>query len=266
MPSQTLWTLPATKKQFFNFEKQNMPFTFSHPAAVLPLTYLPKKWFSLTGLVVGSLTPDFEYFIRMKVYSSFSHTWLGLFWFDLPLAFILALVFHQLVRDNLINNMPHFIKSRFIGCRNFRWIKYLKDNWVVVIISCVIGSATHILWDGFTHQQGYFVQTMSSLQNPLIISEHSIPIYKLLQHVSSFVGVLLIIYAIWKMPMQSISRSNMNWRYWLIAIFIALVVLSVRVLISDNIALSSLIISSITGGLLGLIFTPSVLSLRLLGK
>ncbi|WP_113654854.1 DUF4184 family protein, partial [Pedobacter namyangjuensis] len=30
-----------------------MPFTFSHPAIVLPLTYLPKKWFSLTGLVIG---------------------------------------------------------------------------------------------------------------------------------------------------------------------------------------------------------------------
>ena len=27
-----------------------MPFTFSHPAIVLPLTYLPKQWVSLTGL------------------------------------------------------------------------------------------------------------------------------------------------------------------------------------------------------------------------
>lgn len=27
-----------------------MPFTFSHPAIVLPLTFLPRQWFSLTGL------------------------------------------------------------------------------------------------------------------------------------------------------------------------------------------------------------------------
>ncbi|MFN7593668.1 MAG: DUF4184 family protein, partial [Bacteroidota bacterium] len=25
-----------------------MPFTFSHPAIVLPLTFLPRQWFSLT--------------------------------------------------------------------------------------------------------------------------------------------------------------------------------------------------------------------------
>ena len=51
-----------------------MPFTFSHPAIVLPLKYLPKKWFSFTGLIIGSMTPDFEYFLRMKVKSDYSHT------------------------------------------------------------------------------------------------------------------------------------------------------------------------------------------------
>ncbi len=51
-----------------------MPFTFSHPAIILPLKYLPQNWFSLTGLIIGSLTRDFEYFIRMKVRSNYSHT------------------------------------------------------------------------------------------------------------------------------------------------------------------------------------------------
>lgn len=41
-----------------------MPFTFSHPAIILPLSYLPKKWFSLTGLIIGSLIPDFEYLLE----------------------------------------------------------------------------------------------------------------------------------------------------------------------------------------------------------
>lgn len=59
-----------------------MPFTFSHPAIVLPLTSLPKRCISVTGFVIGSLTPDFEYFIRMKVKSEYSHTISGLFWFD----------------------------------------------------------------------------------------------------------------------------------------------------------------------------------------
>jgi hypothetical protein len=51
-----------------------MPFTFSHPAIILPLKYFKKKWFSLTGLVIGSMTPDFEYFVRMRIQSNYSHT------------------------------------------------------------------------------------------------------------------------------------------------------------------------------------------------
>jgi hypothetical protein len=51
-----------------------MPFTASHPAIILPLIYLPGKWISLTGLVIGSMTPDFEYFERMSVQSDYSYS------------------------------------------------------------------------------------------------------------------------------------------------------------------------------------------------
>ncbi|HMG06875.1 MAG TPA: DUF4184 family protein, partial [Mucilaginibacter sp.] len=41
--------------------------TFAHPAIVLSFKYFPKRWFSKTGLVIGSMAPDFEYFIRLRV-------------------------------------------------------------------------------------------------------------------------------------------------------------------------------------------------------
>ena len=68
-----------------------MPFTFAHPAIVLPL--LKKKYsryFSATGLIVGSMAPDFEAFIGFRKEKIYSHNWLGVFWFDLPLALIIA--------------------------------------------------------------------------------------------------------------------------------------------------------------------------------
>ncbi|MFN5774209.1 DUF4184 family protein, partial [Flavobacterium sp.] len=98
-----------------------MPFTFSHPAIVLPLTFLPRQWFSLTGLVIGSLTPDFEYFLRMRIESNYSHTIDGLFWFDLSLGLLLAFLFHNIVRDSLFDNLPIFLKSRFSAFRQFDW-------------------------------------------------------------------------------------------------------------------------------------------------
>lgn len=103
-----------------------MPFTFSHPAIILPLTYLPKKWFSLTGLVIGSLTPDFEYFIRMRIKSDYSHTIEGLFWFDLPLGLLIAFIFHNIVRDSLFDNLPTFLNSRISKFKQLKWNEHFK--------------------------------------------------------------------------------------------------------------------------------------------
>ena len=68
-----------------------MPFTLAHPAIVLPLA-AKKLRMSATGLVIGSMVPDFEYFIRMRTESKYSHTLAGLFWFDLPLGLLLCFV------------------------------------------------------------------------------------------------------------------------------------------------------------------------------
>ncbi len=142
-----------------------MPFTFSHPALVLPLTYLPHRFYSLTGIIIGSLTPDFEYFLRMKVQSNYSHTINGLFWFDVPLGFLLAYIFHNVVRNCLINNLPIVLQSRFLTYKKFAWNCNLRSKWIITLISLLIGSASHLLWDGFTHSTGHFVQTISVLTN-----------------------------------------------------------------------------------------------------
>ncbi len=129
-----------------------MPFTFSHPAAILPLAYLPKRWISLTGLIIGSMIPDFEYFIRMKPFSQYSHTILGVFWFDLPLAILIAFIFHNLVKNSLFNNSPAFLQVRLADYKNLDWNNYFRKNWLIVIISILIGTFSHLLWDSFTHE------------------------------------------------------------------------------------------------------------------
>lgn len=243
-----------------------MPFTFSHPAAVLPFLFLPKRWFSLTGLVLGSLAPDFEYFIRMKVQSSISHTWTGLLWFNLPLSIFLATIFHLCVRDKFIDSLPHSLQGRLMVFKEFNWTKYLEKNFIVVSISCMIGAMTHILWDGFTHQHGYFVQTISNLRQSFFVSGHSIPVYKILQHLSSLVGGFIIIYTLCKLPKHLVENKGVNWGYWTVVSSITLVVLTARVLLGNSEALGTMIVSMITGGMLGLILTPAVLSWSYKGR
>ena len=129
-----------------------MPFTFSHPAIVLPLAKASRRWFSLTGLVVGSIAPDFEYFIRMKVSSIHSHTHPDLFWLNITVGIAIAFIFHRLARNRLIDNLPSFLAYIFSPFKTFDWLHYYQQHRLQVILSILIGAASHVAWDSFTHE------------------------------------------------------------------------------------------------------------------
>ena len=80
-----------------------MPFTAAHPAIVLPLIKRNPRMVSATGLIAGSLAPDFEYFLKLSVNGVHGHTLWGLIYFDIPVAAFLAVLFHALVKNNLID-------------------------------------------------------------------------------------------------------------------------------------------------------------------
>lgn len=238
-----------------------MPFTFSHPALVLPLTFLPKKWFSLTGLVIGSLAPDFEYFMRMKIKSDYSHTIEGLFWFNLPLGIILAFIFHNIVRNPLVKNLPKSIKSRFHPIVEFNWHTYFSKNWLVVILSILIGAFSHLFWDSFSHNHGYFVMDMPILQDTLNVFGTETPIYKILQHTSTLLGAAIIILTIYKLPKVEIETTKINSTYWMVFIGLTFLIISIRLLSGLKLQdYGNLIVTAITAGLIGLILTPQIIT------
>lgn len=234
-----------------------MPLTFSHPAIVLPLTYLPKRWISLTGLVIGSLTPDFEYFLRMRIQSNYSHTINGLFWFDLPLGIMLSFVFHNLVRDSLFDNLPQVLKSRLSIFKSLDWNKHFKAHWIVVSISILIGAFSHILWDGFTHPNGYFVVILPSLTKYIPFFSNQIPIFKVLQHASSMIGGLVIIYALWQLPSDANVKCGISLKYWILFTVLTLTVVVTRLLIGLDIKqYGNVLVTGVSAGFIALILTP----------
>lgn len=233
-----------------------MPFTFSHPAIVLPLTYLPRKWYSLTGLVIGSLTPDFEYFLRMKVQSNYSHTLSGAFWFDLPLGLLIAFIFHDVVRNKLFDNLPTFLNSRLIAFKDFNWNKYFKKNWFVVVVSIIIGTLSHIFWDSFTHDSGFFVQTIPSLKSKIIVLGIQLPVFKILQHGSTIIGGVVIIYAILKLPANKKIIAQFNLKYWGLWTVLTLTIISLKIFSGLDYRLyGQVIVTGVSAGLISLILT-----------
>src|SRR6185437_6360763 len=241
-----------------------MPFTFSHPAIVLPATYLPKKYYSLSALIMGSMAPDFEYFIRMKGFSRYSHTWTGLFWFDLPVSILLLFIFHNLVRNTLIENLPFSFNVRLSAFRNFNWNKYFQENMAIVFVSLVIGIASHLVWDDFTHNGGYFVKAIPFLEGSVYLFDHSISIADILQYACSIIGELVIIIAILKLPEGEKTKRDNILNFWLIVSVIAISVFNLRIItggmFSRTIYSEDIIVSIISAVLIGI--TVSCIFLR----
>lgn len=237
-----------------------MPFTFSHPAIVLPLTSISHKWVSATGLIIGSMVPDFEYFLRMKVKSDYSHTLAGTFWFDLPVALVAAFVFHNIVRNCLINNLPDSFKSRIVNFHQFNWNRYFKEYWFAVISSILIGVASHIFWDSFTHIDGYFVITFPALNNTVEIFGFKSRVFKLLQHGSTLLGILLIVYAVFKLPKSKIIRYGTNKLYWRIVIIMVIFTMLISFLITEgDMNYGNILVTAIAAILLAIVLTPLLL-------
>jgi hypothetical protein len=85
-----------------------VPFTLSHPAAILPLTrsFSALRPLVLSALIVGSITPDIQYFTSYPNLSRFSHTLPGVFIFCVPVGLLLLWTFHRVVKLPLVSLMP----------------------------------------------------------------------------------------------------------------------------------------------------------------
>lgn len=207
-----------------------MPFTFSHPALILPLAYLPKTWISLTGLILGSIAPDFEKFIKMKLASSYSHTWSSIFYFSLPIALLFSFVYHLVVRDVLIDHLPNFLKQRLFRFKSLNWVTYFKKNYVVIIISIVIGAASHITLDNLTHKYGAFVSYFPFLQHKLYFSDFRLSLVRILDITCSLMGGIGIFYFLISLPVEPIPNKpfSAKFTYWVIVALGASIIFFLR--------------------------------------
>jgi hypothetical protein len=239
-----------------------MPFTFSHAAAVLPLLHKPSKYFSATGLIIGSISPDFEYFLKLKIESLHSHTLSGLFYFDLPLGLIVCFLYHNLVRNELLSNLPDFLQRRFLHFSTFNWNDYYKKHFWVVLSSLTIGAFTHIFWDAFTHETGFFVERMNWLQGELSTSLFRYPRYKILQHISTMFGGITVALFIYKLPQNNNSKKS-DKLYWIFLLIIASIIVIAKGINGGNFTLNAHYIAAAIGAVfVALCLAPALLKLK----
>lgn len=235
-----------------------MPFTFSHPALVIPFLHARTryKWLSTTGLIVGSIAPDFEKFLRLKLASSHSHTLASVFYFSCPVSIALAFLFHLVVRRHLIAHLPAVLYRRFASFSRFDWTAHFRRHYVSVLLSIVMGAMLHLFWDSFTHPNTLMATLWPMLKEKVWIGSWSAPLFQIMGLVNSAAGAVAILWAIWLMPVQPIHPppTKAIVRYWALAVFVGLALEIEWVLVVQPRILNGGI-AAISAGLIGIVVT-----------
>ncbi|MEP6735582.1 MAG: DUF4184 family protein [Chryseolinea sp.] len=202
-----------------------MPFTPAHVAIVTP--FLRSRRLSAIALIIGSMAPDFEYFFKFKVNSHFSHTMVGLFIFDLPVTYGLAFIFLTIVRNNLISNLPIFLQLKLQEVWTIDIRETLLNRWPIFIASALLGAASHIFWDAFTHNNTIFTSNLSIYKGTYVPYEGvKYPLWYALQHISTGIGLLIVMVYILVQKPKGIIRLNVPklWYWMFLIIFIGITV------------------------------------------
>jgi hypothetical protein len=166
-----------------------MPFTLAHAAAALPFR---RTRLNMPALVVGCFAPDFEYFLRLGPHGSFGHRLAGLFLLDLPLGLIFLWVFHAYVQEPSLTLLPVGFQRRLNSRRHSLSLSG-PVHLSLVLVSILMGAASHLLWDSFTHRTFWPYHHLKILSQRLSIAGSTVEVYKLLQHVSTLFGMLVLL-------------------------------------------------------------------------
>ncbi len=204
------------------------------------------------------MTPDFEYFIRMKLAGEHGHTWPGIIYFDLPVGFILLIAWYYLVREPFIHNLPKGVAERLKHLRIEQWRPWLKSKWPVILFSLMIGAASHVLWDSFTHNNTFITGNIPFLRTGVYFFNEGYPLYHILQHVSTGVGLAIGLTIFFVQPAKPFVRKRSP-AFWPVLIGLTGALAAFRLAFMDfEIKIGHVVVILIAAGMYACLLTSAI--------
>ena len=207
-----------------------MPFTFAHPAAILPLRR--SRFLQTVPLIIGSMVPDAPYFFpwRIAKYVYETHTLSSSFTVDVPMgmAFLVATL---LLKEPLTVLLG--ARARYTCLRSIERFYERPLHWPIALFSILIGAWTHIAWDSVTPQYGWTAERVAALSAPVSIFGWDTETSHLLQYLSSIFGLMVL--ALWfrslliRVPRSVAADSSRPGAQWWLLSLIALVSVTIGV-------------------------------------
>ncbi|MGN6407338.1 MAG: DUF4184 family protein [Curtobacterium sp.] len=166
-----------------------MPFTDSHAVVALAARRTPLP---VAAVAVGAMAPDAVLFAPFLPPYVVAHSWVGVVTIDLVVALVVLVAWCYLVRPAWAEAVPG-VRERLpaswsspprAGDRPVR-------RTVAVVVACLVGSVTHVVWDAFSHEAGWAVQAIPFLR----AGPAAYPVWAGVQDGSSVLGLLGLVVA-----------------------------------------------------------------------
>ena len=169
-----------------------MPFTPSHVVAVLPLAKL-SRYVPFSAFAIAAMVPDLPLFFPLFDYSQ-THSILGLFTVCLPISLVTFVIFEALLKQPLVALLPPPFTLRAIA-PSWDWRHITSRSVLILMTAIIVGAATHVFWDSFTHAGRWGVHQVPALAKNYSILGVSLAGYKLFQYGSSLLGLPILVLA-----------------------------------------------------------------------
>lgn len=151
-----------------------MPFTLSHAVLAPPIAKLSGNRLPLAALAIGTMTPDlFRLLVKTEIH--LNHQIKGIIYPDLLIGLLFCFLWYCLYRPLLFKTL-NIQKS--IHVDSFKQL-LIFSMWMIIAI--IIGTFTHIIWDGLTHLDFRTFAFQDFLAQPVTIFHHVYPMHKVLQ-------------------------------------------------------------------------------------
>jgi hypothetical protein len=202
-----------------------MPFTFSHPAAILPLARFRRGPYALSALIIGSMTPDLEYFFSFRHSPIVAHSLLGLVVFCLPVGILALWCFHSFVKQPARLLLPKPLRYRLAELSTLR-PHIASGQGLLLVLLVGAGAATHIVWDNFTNQRSGIVARIPAFhQTVMRMGGIDFNLCDIVQQGSTAAGLGIVACSIWlwmrRRPMKTPVDSDLpNWLRRIILLFL----------------------------------------------
>ncbi|HXW74271.1 MAG TPA: DUF4184 family protein [Steroidobacteraceae bacterium] len=181
-----------------------MPFTLAHPAAILPLRGM--RYLRTAPLIVGALVPDTYDYVpaNLRGHLHHAHSFEGSYTSCILLGYaLLAALF--VLRRPLTALLS--ARARWLCLNALAPFGRSRLEWVLAVLAIVLGAWTHLLWDSFTHSEGWMVHHFAALNATVTIGSYRGPVYHVLQYVSSAIGLAVVAAWYWRLPAPPASPA-----------------------------------------------------------